>query len=81
MRSWEYHGVPGWYVAPAPEHYRCIKVYIPSTHKERITDTAKIIPRDIPIPEMTVQDHLKKTADDLIHLLYNTPTTIMPTSR
>ena len=29
--TWAPHGVYGWYVGPAQDHYRCYTVYIPST--------------------------------------------------
>ena len=29
--TWAPHGVDGWYVGPARDHYRCYTVYIPST--------------------------------------------------
>ena len=34
-----------------------------------MTDTAQIIPRNIPIPQAKYEDHLRRSADDLIHLL------------
>ena len=67
--SWDYHGEKGWYIVPAIEHYRCLKCYIPKTRREHITDTATILPRTVPIPEATIDDHLKSTASDLIRLL------------
>ena len=30
-RTWALHGVDGWYLGPAPDHYRCYRVYIPLT--------------------------------------------------
>ena len=67
--SWAFHGEQGWYVGPATEHYRCITCYIPKTHRERITDTAKIIPNNIPLPQASLNEHLRATATDLVHLL------------
>ena len=32
-KSWAFHGDQGWYVGPAPDHYRCIRTYIPKTHR------------------------------------------------
>ena len=29
--SWAPHGEDGWYIGPAPEHYRCVKIYFPET--------------------------------------------------
>ena len=68
-KSWAFHGEQGWYIGPATDHYRCVKCYIPKTNKERITDTVTFIPRQIPIPNATIESHLARTADDLIHLL------------
>ena len=67
--SWDYHGLEGFYVAPAPDHYRCLTCYLPKTKSEVIADTVKFLPRYIPIPETSLDDYVKKTADDLIHLL------------
>ena len=33
--SWVFHGEDGWYVGPAPQHYRCFKYYMPAMHKEK----------------------------------------------
>ena len=67
--SWAFHGEQGWYVGPAIKHYRCLTAYMPKTQIERITDTTTIIPKNIPIPQATLNDHLRRTADNLIHLL------------
>ena len=56
-------------MGPDPTHYRCIKVYIPKTRRERITDTAQIIPKQIPILQASLNDHLRNAANDLVHLL------------
>ena len=76
--SWAFHGDQGWYVGPATEHYRCITTYIPKTHRERIADTATIIPSNIPIPEANLNEHLRRTADDLVHLLDKNTTPFTP---
>ena len=34
--SWAAHGIEGFYVGPALDHYRCYTVYIPSTRRTRI---------------------------------------------
>jgi len=38
-QTWAPHGVDGWYIGPAPEHYRCYKLYCSKTGHECITDT------------------------------------------
>ena len=37
--SWGPHGVDSFYLGPAPDHYRCFRVLIPSTNDIRITDS------------------------------------------
>ena len=45
--------------------------FVPDKHSEVNSDTVKFIPRYIPIPECSIDDHLKKTVNDLVHLLLN----------
>ena len=71
--SWAFHGEKGWYVGPVTSHYHCIKVYIPKTQREQITRTAQIIPKQIPIPQASIQDHLRNTEDKMVHLLSTNP--------
>ena len=68
-RTWAMHGINGWYVGPAPNHYRCMTCYIPSTYKERISDTIQVIPHLIPILNSTIESTLKDTADKLVRYL------------
>ena len=55
-KSWDYHGMLGWYVGPAVNHYRCFRVFMPHTGKEIITDTVKTLPSKIPIPQQSISD-------------------------
>ena len=66
--SWAFHGEQVWYIGPAISDYRCITFYIPKTYRERITDTAKIIPKHIPIPQASYEDHICWSAEDLFQL-------------
>lgn len=77
-KSWDYHGVDGWYIGPAEHHYRCVKCYVPKTHAERITDTIAVIPRNIPIPKATLDEHVRATSENLISLLANKKNPIGP---
>ena len=43
--------------------------YIPSTYKERISDTIQVIPHLIPIPNSIIESTLKETADKLVRYL------------
>ena len=78
QKSWDYHGIKGYYVRPSLNHYLCITTYIPQTHAERKTDTAVLIPTVIPIPEVNVDDHIKATGEKLIHLLTKKKFPLLP---
>ena len=39
--SWAAHGVDGWYLGPALEHYLCYRVYVTNTRADRNSDTVK----------------------------------------
>ena len=67
--SWAYHGQPGWYVGPAPEHYRCVTCYLPKTHKEIISDTVKFIPNQVPIPNANIDDQIRNSLQTLTNML------------
>ena len=67
-------------MGPAPNHYRCVRCYIPKTHKKRITNTATFTLRNIPIPNATISDHLRKTVNSLIHLLNKEPNILTPST-
>ena len=43
-KTWAAHGVDGFYLGPAMNHYRCHNVYIPSTHSERVVETVDFQP-------------------------------------
>jgi hypothetical protein len=43
--SWAPHGLNGWYVGPAMEHYRAYRVYCSTTGHERISDTEEFFPK------------------------------------
>ena len=68
-KSWDIHGKDGWYMGPAFEHYRCVRVFIPTTGQERICDTVKFIPGKIPIPKVSTTDYLLQAAKDIVTLL------------
>ena len=37
--SWASHATNGFYVGPAPDHYQCLRFYIPATRRFRFSDT------------------------------------------
>ena len=69
--SWAFHGVQGWYVGLSLNHYRCVKCFIPTTRSEIIFDTIKFIPKYIPIPTASVEDHIKTALEHVVKLLKN----------
>jgi len=63
--SWAPRGIDGWYLGPSLEHYRCHRVYCPSTRGERTTDTLHIIPHYQNNPTMTAQEAAILATDSL----------------
>ena len=77
-KSWEYRGKEGFYVGPSMPNYRCVKCYMPQTRSMRITDTLTLVPHQIPIPNPSLEDHIKSTSKDLLLLLANKKKPIGP---
>ena len=75
--SWAFYGHMGWYIGPAPSHYRCVKCFVPQTRSEIISDRVKFIPHHIPIPSANIDEHICHSFNVLIFLL-NTRKTIFP---
>ena len=76
--TWELHGDVGWYVGPALDHYRCVECYFPRTKTTRICDTVTFVPHEIPIPKLSLEDHLRQAADDIVDILTHPPSTTTP---
>ena len=68
-KSWAPHGIFAWYIGPAMDHYRCIRTYVPSTFKVRITDTAQFFPHSIKMPATSDVDYLTQATDDILSIL------------
>ena len=49
-RSWDAHGVDGWYVGYAPEHYRCYRIYGTKTAALRTGTTVEFFPKHVKMP-------------------------------
>ena len=69
--SWSPHGVEGYYIGPAMEHYRCYQVWIEETRAERTGNTLVWLPKMIPVPKTSSADAAVAAAHDLIHALQN----------
>ena len=76
--TWDLNGEPGWYVGPAMQHYRCVLCYFPQTRTTRVCNTVAFFLHTTPFPKVTLSDHLRQAADDIIHLLTHPPTTTVP---
>jgi hypothetical protein len=70
--TWAPHAVPGWYIGPVLNHYRCYRVYIPSTRCERITDTIAWLPTQYHLPLPTHSDLVVAAAQDLTAAILST---------
>ena len=67
--SWEFHGKHGWYIGPAPNHYRCFKCWLPDSGKVVYTNTVKFIPKKVQFSTMNTEMQLAKATDKLIKIL------------
>ena len=70
-RTWAPHGVDGWYIGPALDHYQCYHVWIPSTHAECIADTIQFFPTMLRTPTLSHRDATLQAAHKLTHALQN----------
>ena len=66
---WTLHGQHGWYIGPAPEHYRCYQIYIPKTQGTQICDTVEFFPTNCKLPNVSAHDAAIYAANDLITAL------------
>jgi hypothetical protein len=74
--SWAPHGLNGWYVGPAMEHYRAHRVFCSTTGHERIRDTVEFFPKNCKVPWLSSADAATIAALYLTNALANpTPTT------
>ena len=69
--TWAPHGVDGWYIGPAMDHYQCYRVWIPSTHAKRIADTIQFFPTILRTPTLSHCDATLQVACELTHALQN----------
>ena len=63
--SWAPHGVPGYYLGPALEHYRCWRTWASQTRKERISDTLAWFPAPFRMPGSSYHEVLSAAIKDL----------------
>ena len=73
--TWSPHGVDSWYLGPAPDHYRCHRVYIPRTRAKRIAKTVDFSPHDCPVPSSISTSAATAAARALAEVLLHPTTT------
>ena len=69
--SWDPHGVEGYYLGPAMEHYRCYRTWISHTNAHRISDTVSWHPAKLRMPFVNLVDELKQLGKDVNEVLDN----------
>jgi hypothetical protein len=75
--SWAPHGLNGWYIGPAMEHYRAHLLYCSTTGHEHISDTVEFFAKHCKVPGLSSADAATIAALDLTNALANpTPTTL-----
>ena len=75
MNSWDQHAVNAFYIGPAMDHYRCYKVYVPSTNGEQIASTVKFQPHHYQAPEFTKEEAITEAIENLTSTIEQTPPT------
>jgi hypothetical protein len=67
--SWDPHGVDGWYLGPAPDHYRCNIVHINKTKSDRIVDTVEFFHANVAMPSTSSKDIVTIANLEITHAL------------
>jgi hypothetical protein len=70
-KTWAPHAEEGWYIGPAPEHYRCYRVYMTETKAERISDTVSWYPTKTIMPTADSIEIIAAAINDIQHELSN----------
>ena len=60
--SWGLRSNMGWYVGPSLNHYRCVRVYLPDSKSEMITDNISIISEDDITPYLYPLDNVEQAS-------------------
>ena len=71
--SWDLHGLMGFYIGPALNHYRCYTCHVPKTRSERTADTVTYIPSKIHIPEFDAKAHFHQALNDIVQIIRKPP--------
>ena len=77
--TWAPHGEDAWYIGPSFEHYRCYKVWVWETRRERDTDTLSWFPHGVRMPTPSATDRISAGINDIATALQH-PTPGSPLS-
>jgi hypothetical protein len=64
-RSWDYHGLPGFYLGPAINHYRAFNVYVTATESQRVAESLDWFPAPYKMPGHSPADAILMILGDL----------------
>ena len=79
-KTWAPHGLDGWCISNASDHYRYHKVYIPKTRAKRIARAVEFFPHLYSMPTISSADAAMEAANDLISALQH-PHPVSPHTR
>ena len=68
-RSWDPHGVEGWYLGPAMEHYCRYSVFTNATQAGRTSDTVEFFPQKFKVSFLLAIDIAVRAANELVQVL------------
>ena len=71
-KSWGIHGLLGWCIGPAMEHYQCYTCYTPNTREKRNADVVEFLPQHLIMPGLSAAEKATKASKELIHVIKNT---------
>ena len=77
--SWAPHGVEGFYLGPALEHYRCFRGWVVKTQHERVVDTVAWHPHNVIMPGSSENELLIKALSDLRAAIHTRADHLPPT--
>ena len=63
--SWDAHGVKGYYLGPALQHYRCWRTWATASQRHRISDTLQWFPEPLRMPGSSPYEVLTAAVEDL----------------
>ena len=67
--TWSPHALDGWYVGPAPDSYRCYRIWMWDTRATRICDTVSWFPSKVAMPTNSSADLILTSLQDIAHAL------------